>query len=371
MIQVQPFTTDVLLTHKMFFILDKLSKNATEVDIWIQTPTGAESVDFVSVYSLHDGTLLAAWQHPFQKLSLHNLFALHENTSQYINLYPIERIIDIYDRPLEIDPEDNNLWSFTFTNSQPIDSGDWRCDRGMYGPKAFDEENLDRVFSSLDEIIFYEPFLCVNGTGNLVFLSGKNKKETALEKVNNSFHPTTGFTLQETLRLIYEWSILAEEPFNSMSPAALSSKSFIEAMTLNESEQDVLDNLPPMQVAQFLSGSETARVRPNNVPELSDEVKNIVFKRMGSSSLCALLQVHGIEDTYGLLELERQELNAGIGRFKDHYQIPEDWSMLEWERIIEHCVLYYHETIGPYVHNQLRLFNNKKTILDKVQNNEL
>lgn len=371
MIQVQPFTTDVLLTHKMFFILDKIPQNAQEIDIWIQTPTGIESVDFVSVYSLGDGTLIAAWENPFVKLPLHNVFALYGDKSQYINLFPLERIIDIYDMSSEIDPNDENLWSFTFTNSQPIESGDWRCDRGMYGPKAFDEENLSRVFENLNEIIFYEPFLCVNGIGHLVYLSGKNKRDVALEKINNSFHPATGLTIQEVLRLIYEWSILADEPFSSTDRAAVSSKEFLENLGFTDEEKQIIESLPPMQVSQFLSGSETARVRPDNIPALSEDIKNILFKRMGSSSLCALLKIHGIEDTYGLLELEKQELAAGISRFREHYQIPDDFLMLERERIVQHCVENYHSTIGPYVHNQLRLFANKQTILDSVENNSL
>lgn len=371
MIQVQPFTTDILLTHKIFFILDKITKNAEEIDIWIQTPTGVESVDFVSVYSLHDGTLLAAWKNPFTKLPLHNLFASHRNVSQYINIFPLERIIDIYNKPSDIDPDDNNLWGFTFTNSQPIESGDWRCDRGMYGPRAFVEENVEQIISTLDEVISYEPFLCVNGTAHLIYISGKNKRELAIEKLNNSFHPTSGLTLQETLRLIYEWSILAEEPFSSTESAAVAAKNFLDSIGLTQEEKSLLESLPPMQVSQFLSGSETARLRPNNIPELTGSVKDILFKRMASSSLCALLKIHGIEDIYGLIDLEQEELQAGINRFKEHYQIPEDWSMLEWERIIEHCVLYYHETIGAYVYNQLRLFANKELILNKVQNNLL
>ena len=154
MIQVQPFTTDVLLTHKMFFVLNKLPKNAEEIDVWIQTPTGPESVDFVNIYSLHDGTLLAAWQHPFQKLSLQNLTAFCDGHTQIINLYPIERIIDIYDRPVDAE------WgTFIFTKSAPIDGTDWRCDKGMYGARPFESENVDRVITELGQVVYFEPFL--------------------------------------------------------------------------------------------------------------------------------------------------------------------------------------------------------------------
>lgn len=365
MIQVQPFTTDILLTHKMFFILDQLPKNAQEVDIWIQTPDGLESVDFVNVYTLHDGTLLAAWKHPFQKLSLQNLTAFCDGVTQILNLYPIERIIDIYDRP-----KDAEFGTFIFTKSSPIDSGDWRCDRGMYGPRPFESESVSRVITEIGQVVYFEPFLSINNVGHLIYIESNGKTDLANEKLNNSIVPTTGRTLQEVLRLTYEWSVLAKDPFNSNDEAAVCAKDFLSLLKLSDSEIALLESLAPMQVAQFLSGSETARIRPDNIPELTYEIKEIIFKRMGSSSLCALLQIHEMDDTYNLLELERQELEAGILRFREHYQIPEDWSMLEWERIVAYCVENYHATIGPYVHNQLRFFNNKKSILNKVQNNE-
>lgn len=361
MIQVQEFTTEVLLSHKAFFVLDKLPKNASEVDIWIQTPTGLESVDFVDIYRIHDGTLIAAWKHPFQKLSLHNLTAFCDGNIQILNLYPLERIIDIYDRPV-----DAEYGTFIFTKSEPIDGGDWRCDKGMYGSRPFSAETVSRVITEIGQVVYYEPFLSINNVGHLIYIESNGKTELANEKLNNSIVPTTGRTLQEVLRLVYEWSILGNEPFNSTDEAAVCAKDFLSLLKFSDSEISLLESLMPMQVSKFLSGSETARVRPDNISELSDAVKDVLFKRMASSSLCALLQIHDIADTYGLLELERQELDAGIGRFKEHYEIPEDWSMLEWERIIEHCVENYHSTIGPYVHNQLRLFKNKQLLLDKV-----
>jgi len=346
MIQTQPFTTAVLSTHRGFFILDKLPKFATEIDVWIQTPAGNESVDFIDVFVLHDGTLLAAWAHPFQKLPLHSLIAFCNGITQVLNLYLIERIFDIYNKPLSISEDDNNLWAFSFTDSVAVNGGDWRCDRGMYGPKMFIEENLDRVFSGVTEIIVYEPFLCVNGVGHLLYTEGKDKKDLALEKVNNSFYPTTGFTIQETMRLIYEWSILTEEPFNSTDSAAVAAKRFLDFLEFTVDERTVLASLPPMQISNYLTGSEAARVRPSSIPVLDDAIKMMLFKRMASSSLFALLQIHGIEDIYNLQALEQAELDAGIQRFQDYYS----------EAMQAADKAFYD--------NQVRFFANKQAILD-------
>jgi hypothetical protein len=354
MINTQPFTTDILSTHRGFFILDKLPKNATEVDVWIQTPTGNESVDFIDVFSLHDGTLLAAWKHPFQKLRLHNLTASCEENEQIVNLYPLERIIDIYDKPLVPSENDNNLWAFAFMDSASVDGADWRCDRGAYGAKLFAEETPDRVYSEVTEIVVYEPFLNVNGIAHLIYSEGKNKREFVLNKFNNSYLPAMGLTLQELLRLIYEWAVLSEEPFNSTDRISLVAKGFLDHLCFTEEEISVLSSLSPMQVSNYLTGSKTARVRPIDVPPLSESIKNMLFKRMACSSLSALLKIHGIEDTYGLLALEFDELDAGIQRLEDyHAQYP------------------VRNVDKSFYDNQVRFFNNKRTLLEMVLNNQL
>lgn len=342
MIQVQPFTIDILGTYRGFFILDQIPGNATEVDVWIQTPSGNESVDFIDVFS-YNGVLIAAWQHPFQKLPLHNLVAFCSGTTQVLNLYPLERIIDIYDRPLNA-----SLGTFSFTKSIPVGSGDWRCDRGMYGAKAFTDENIERVFSEVTDISVYEPFLCVNGVAHLIYVEATNKTQLANEKLNNSVVPTTGRTLQETMRLIYEWSVLAEDPFNSTDDAARASKSFLDELKFTPEELETLASLPPMQISNYLAGSETARVRPSNIPALDDAIKTMVFKRMACSSLSKLLSLHGIPVPTEIYQREVQELEAGLQRFNDYYTDP----VPQMEK--------------PFYDNQVRFFNNKQSILNNL-----
>jgi hypothetical protein len=348
MIKTQPFTTDILATHRGFFILDKLPKFAAEVDIWVQTPAGNESVDFVDIFTLQDGTLLAAWAHPFQKLPLHNLTVFCDGVTQVLNLYLLERVIDIYERPL-----DSTLGTFVFTKSVPIDGGDWRCDRGTYGVGPFKEENVERVISELGQVVVYEPFISVNGVAHILYLQATNKTQVAEEKINNSISPATGRTLQETMRLIYEWSILAEEPFSSTDDAAVAAKALLDSLGFTTEERTALASLPPMQISNYLAGSETARVRPSNIPALDDEIKTMVFKRMASSSLSALFKIHGIEDTYGLQALEQLELDAGIQRFNDYYSEPVSAGD------------------KAFFDNQVRFFKNKQTVLDRVSNNAL
>jgi hypothetical protein len=271
-----------------------------------------------------------------------------DGVTQVLNLYPLERIIDVYDRPL-----DSELGTFIFTKSIPVDGGDWRCDRGMYGGGPFIEENVERVIGELSQVVIYEPFVSVNGVAHIMYLEATGKTQLAEEKVNNSIAPATGRTLQETMRLIYEWSVLAEEPFNSTDEASSSAKTFFDSLGFTTEERIALASLPPMQISNYLAGSETARVRPPNIPALDDAIKTMVFKRMASSSLSALFKIHGIEDTYGLGALEQAELDAGIQRFNDYYTEPVSAGD------------------KPFFDNQVRFFRNKQTVLTKISNNEL
>jgi hypothetical protein len=366
MIQVQPFNVDVLSTHKCFFLLSHLPKNSSEIDVWIQTPIGYESVDFVDVFSMKDGSLLAAWKHPLQKLGLQNLVAFANGVTQVLNLYPIERIIDLYDRPV-----DSSSGTFNFTQSRIIDGADWRCDNGYYGAGPFAGELTKPVISSLDEIIAYESFMSVAGVGHIIYMESSGKQELAVEKLNNSVIPITGRTLQEVLRLIYEWSVLANEPFNSTDDAAVVAKKYVEEMKFTDEEIEVLKNLPPMQISNFISGSTEARVRPSNIPPLSSDVAEILFKRMASSALSFIVSRNPeIWDIDEVMNRELTELEEGIKKFRDYYGVPDYVEITDTSRVIDFAEIQAPKQLS-YVHNQLRNFNNKKLILKKVSDNAL
>jgi hypothetical protein len=358
MITVKPFSINDLSKYKGFFLLDKLPKNSLEVDVWVKTPTGNESVDFVDVFSMKDGSLLAAWEHPYQKLPLHNLTVFCEGIIQVLNLYTVERIWDIYDRPANAE-----YGTFIFCSSRSIPSADWRCDKGMYGPKPFDNENVSRVIENISDIVYYEPFLSVNGVGHIIYLESRGKTDLAIEKLNNSVVPVTGRTLQECLRLIFEWSVLAEEPFNSKEEAPTVALSFIKSLNLTQSEIDALAFLTPMQVSKFILGSETARLRDMDIPELDDSVSSILFDRMASMSLSFIVDRNpGIWDFDEVLEEEKRQLDLGISRFREYYQIPDSVLISDRSRVLEHVFVYFEKNY-QYVETQLSGFDAKSRVL--------
>ena len=363
MIQVQTFTLDVLKTHKAFFLLDNLPKSTSEVDVWIQTPAGMESVDFVDVFTMKDGSLLAAWKHPYQKLAHHNLTVYCEGKTQILNLCLAERMIEYYNRPV-----DSQLGTFQFAPSVLV-SGDWRCDNSMYGPTVFAEENIDTFLDELgagSELLVCETLLNINGTCHITYMEATNRSLLANEKLNNAIIPIVGRTFQELLRLIYEWSVLAKEPFNATDRCAIIADAFFSALSFTEEELQTIANLPQMQIGQFISGSENARQRPNNIAELSGEVENILWRRMGSSSLSFIVARNpGIWDFEEILKTEQKELEDGIARFRSFYEIPEYVPLDENGRAVEFAEIVTPKH-GGYVQTQLRGFKNKQSVINKA-----
>jgi len=367
MIQVQSFTLNVLSTHKVFFLLGRLPKNTQEVDVWIQTPIGYESVDFVDVFSMQDGSLLAAWKHPLQKLGLQNLVVFADGVTQVLNLYPAERIIDLYDRPVNA-----NSGTFIFSGSGVIEGADWRCDNGYYGPKSLYVDELDgSLIKGMGEIIAYESFMAVAGIAHIIYLESNTKNnpelaDLAVEKLNNSVAPVAGRTFQEVLRLIYEWSVLAEEPFNSTENVAVAAKNYIEALYFTEDEINLIKELTPMQISKFISGSTEARIRPNNIPTLSSGIAEILFKRMASSSLSFIVSRNPeIWDYQEVRQKELEELQNGILRFKEYYEIPNYVELDDIETVMQFAETKASNQLA-YFHNQLRIFKNKEHILNEI-----
>ena len=357
MIQVQDFNLEVLKTHKAFFLLDDLPKNSKELEIFIQTPTGLELVDFIDVFAMQDGSLLAGWGHPYQKLGLQSLIAKADNISQIINLYLFERICTVYDKPI-----DSSFGVFTFAKSQPVPNADWRCDRGYYGPARFQEDFSNPIITSIDDIIVYESFLSVPGAGHLIYIETGGKEQLGIEKINNSVIPTTGRTFQELLRLIYEWSVLAEEPFNSTDEVTIAAKQYLNSLNLTEQELNVIRSLTPMQVSQFISGSLQARVRPTNVSSMNSDIANILFKRIAFSSLSFIVARNAnLWDFEEVYNAELQELEEGMARFREYYGVPE-YEPLDNESRASEFAKVFVANQDSYIDVQLRGVKNKDTV---------
>jgi hypothetical protein len=345
MITVQPFNLEVIKTHKCFYLLRHIA-DAAELQIIHNTPAGHIETDVADAFAMPNGKIIIAWNLPLHISAMHNLLVINGLIAENVNLVSLERVIDIYDRPV-----DAQTGTFIFTNSDMIlaPNHDWRCDNGKFGPKPFQDV---KIIDQLSEILVYEPVLSINGVGHLIYIEGVSKQDVANYHLSQGEMPTTGRTLWETLKLIREWAIVNQEPFNNIEAVAYKAHQFIEGLKLTEQELAVIDQQIPMQIANYLTGHTNARQRPDGVLPITDNVKNLVFNRLASGSLSALEYTNpGMWDLQELLQHEQEQLLIDVQML--FRNTPNGWE----NRL--HNVLH------------TRYLNNKKIILDKVAAGQL
>lgn len=345
MITVQTFNLEVIKTHKCFYLLRHIS-NATELQIIHNTPAGHIDIEVVDAFAMPNGKIIIAWRNPLNIGPMHNLSVINGTTVENVNLVSLERVIDIYDRPVNA-----QTGTFIFTNSDMIlaPSQDWRCDNGKFGPKPFQDV---KIIDQLSEILVYEPVLSANGVGHLIYIEGVAKQDVANQELSHGEMPTTGRTLWETLKLIREWAIVNQPPFNNTEAVAYKAHAFIGELKLSEQELAVIDQQIPMQIANYLMGNTNARQRPDGVLPITDDVKHLLFSRLASCSVSALEYMNpGMWDLQELLNEEIKELAVDEFKF---------------------AVLKKNNELKPLlIPIQERVFANKHLILDKVSNNAL
>jgi hypothetical protein len=361
MIATQLFTIDAIKKHKLFYVLDHIS--GSSVELYRRTPAGDDPFEEAEVFSMQDGHLLVSLQHPFKYAGNNCLIAKSGDIEEIVNLTPWERLVDVYDT--DIDNRDQGFFAFSDSHAVFDPDVEWRCDNTLYGPRTFVKED-GRIAPSINNVKAYETIMSLPSVGYLIYIHLHDDFEIREKYKNNSEVPCVGLTLSEAFKLIHEWSEVTKEPFNSTEDVAVKAKQFLENFGFS---YDLIDNQVDMQVANYLKGISTARFRPSGIQPNKEELVRFVQKRMASSSLAFIYSLYPeLTQLEGIVVSEKEELDAGILRFKEYYQIPADWPITDNERIIEHCELYFNSTIGPYVHNQLRLFRNKKYILDKIFN---
>lgn len=361
-----PFDLTVLETHRMFYVLQHIDFDANEYTITAESPSGRQPVDFIDLFRTADGRLIAAWKHPFQHLPIHQVWVNDGTTEENVNLTALERVIDIYDRPLF---PDDGVFVFLDSKMMAGPSGEWRCDTGKYTAVQFID--IDPIFSSNEEFKFVEFILSVNSVGYVMYIEGANHVELGERYCNAAVTPASTRTIQEMFKLIDEWAAVARPPFGNTEAIAVKANQFMTAMRWTPTELDAIRSQPPMQISRFLAGDLDARHRPEVPVELSPIMRKALFSRLAASSYSALSLLHdGVGDRQRLLDAEMVAFRNGLSRFYSHYQIDDQIPLADTDAIVA-AALKTEPYYEAYVRNQLRNFQNKSRILEGVANGDL
>lgn len=361
---IKDFSIDDISTYRLYYVLDKITDTA--VRLYRRTPAGDELFEDADILIMRDGHLVVAFTHPFKYAGNNCLFAKAAGTEEVVNLNCWERLVDLYDTP--IDNTQNGIFVFCDSVAVADPKVEWRCDNTMFGPKSY-LSDLGQAVSSSSRIIALENILSVHGVGYITYTHLTDDEAVRELYTNNAEYPCVGSTLSELFKLLVEWSEVTQEPFVNTDPIALNAKRFLEAFDF---DPELVSDQVDMQVVNYLRGSTNARRRPDGVVQNKPELIDFLKKNMACSSLSELcVQYPSLWDTEEVLRYEQEVLQEGIRRFNEFYVIPEGWTFDNPERYIEHCELYFHESVGAYVHNQIRLFVNKTEVLDRVARGNL
>lgn len=343
--QVQEFNLNILKTNQCFYLLQNIS-NVNEIEILHNTPSGLVDFDYISLFSMPNGKIIAAWQNSLYLAPYYNLVARSGSITEIIPTSTVERVIELYDRQTT-----SNLGVFSFANSVVVlePNIDWRCDSGKFGPSAF-QQNM-RLVENLSDIVIYEPIFSVNGSAHIVYLQTKTNGHLADENLNNAEKPLIGRSFWECLKVVREWSIVNAEPFNNSETIADKAGQFMAQLNFSEQELSHIDSQVPMQIAKYLMGDENARQRPLDLLEINTDIRNLLFRRLASGTVSLLETLNpGMWNIEELIETENSLVDERIVNFNKMVQ-ERDFPQIAIEM-------------------QNKVFNNTKEILRQISNGE-
>ena len=304
--EAKPYNIDDLKTHQMFYMLDSITDDSLQ--LFRRTPAGDEEFFAYDLYRMSDGKLLVAFYRYWEFQFFCSFVAICGDKEEYVSAIPFERIIPYWNPTLDY----SNRGVFSFTKSVPIliGSDGVRCDNTFYGSQRYINSDGVLPFRSpkVGDIVVYEPIIHMNGVSNLFYISPKDEEVLKNEVINEDVIPAHTVTLSEMFRLISEWAVLADAPFNSTEPISLDAKKFLEQIGFDIS---LVADQVDMQVAEYLKGNTDARRRPVDVVETGRELLDFVKRKMAHMSLAGLLSCYSQYDNLDA-EIQRDVDSANV-----------------------------------------------------------
>lgn len=267
-------------------------------DFKIQVPTLGGWVDLMDgydIFSINNGSIIA-----FDSVSLYGFFdaqIIQGDQKRHFELTTFEELEDVFQ-----EKETHGFTFYIFTksaempaasvfganatiNGKPINQSTFaRCDIGKYGAIPFElgakPYNIKYVFNVMN----------YSGFGHIVRI------ETLEEANKNTSHHSLYMatrTLEGAIKTIYEWSVVAQEPFNNKEPQATAALNFINNPYLEDSVVNTaISRQPDMGLAQYIKSGETVVDILHENRVMSDDLKNFIMSKCRYKSLNLMFKNH-------------------------------------------------------------------------------
>lgn len=158
-----------------------------------------------------------------------------------------------------------------------------RCDYntwGPVGPVRTDDPRYQSLFGSgviqkTNQLLRYEILYALPPDGYIIYIEVATDDKDKLHDeftenylINEEDPPCGTRTFHELIRLMWEWTQVTYVPFSNDEVAAVTAAGILNRLKLDYGLSDqiieeVVQLVPPMQVAKYISGEQNARSRPN------------------------------------------------------------------------------------------------------------
>jgi hypothetical protein len=136
-----------------------------------------------------------------------------------------------------------------------------RCDFNKFGPASF----YPKVSNTSAKITDIKLPMSVTGIGHIFRGEVESWENAYSDKSVDRQKYTNSRTFSGCLKVIYEWSLMTQEPWNNTEDIAIKASQFLTALNLNEKDlKETTDAQCDMRIAKYLKGEHEHSPLPEN-----------------------------------------------------------------------------------------------------------
>lgn len=321
---MQEFTLDKIKDYQLFYVLKNMDADSGNIVLSHQQSLMNAVVDkkYYDLYKTQTNKVIVAFTQAFHNNVNYNYVASNGLVEEVVPCQSYERIMDHYKIGPEPQPGGGFAWSNSDINKHNTQI-DWRCDNQKYGPMPFAmvTEKRDVLFQSAGEIEIYETILNVVGVGHLIYVKRHGGVDSRNSIFNDAPTPFVTHTLSESIKLILEWASVSNPEWGNYDPIATKAKTFVHKLGI---DAGLVANQPDMQVYEYLKGNQQARLRPDGVQAMSDELDKFIQKNVSYMTFSKLASLYPEDfDLAQCVWVEQKIIEAEWENSLDNFRMPE------------------------------------------------
>jgi len=338
-------------------------------------PQGLQEYLDYDVFDIGDKTLIAFTKANFFKTDFVYRI-VSENYTEDIFYENYDFISDIinnsYDKEKSIFSLQNSVTDYKEAvqgKETPVDD-ERRCDLEGYASAGFysaNKENApdmcDRTYLGNGGIVGWTHYICSMSNLYITKIDVKEIDEKAYK--DWPIRVLTAQTLPHLVKMVYEWSLLAQEPWNSTDELALKCKGAMEDWSIPQDAIDeLLESQPVTCLGLYFSGDLNPRQSIEENSEMSPKFKNWFKSKLRYRTIVSLLQNYPetLEISSFMIEKEKIFFEEQIYKFCIQNKLnPETATAID---LLD--TVYFSKKLGKESNNSISDIIKKNLYLDDL-----